>query len=627
MIKQKHISKIISAITVIMLVITMVSTVFAETVYDTENATSFVFSDEGITAIDGAYTSYTVDGTSLTIKGSGTYILSGSCQDGSITVKKGTTGVVLILNGLVLTSSTTAPITCNKSTEVVIVAADGTVNTLTDSEYNNDETHTENTEAENAVIKGKDGSKITLTGTGTLNIVSNGKNGIKGGATTETEGDAYITIENITLNITANVNDALKTDQELNILSGNITIIAQDDAIKSDLVLNIGQTGTDGPTITITNSIEGIEAATLNIYSGNINVTATDDGINAANSDLTNYSFACNIYGGNLYVNAINGDGIDSNGTLSVYGGNIEVYSSASNDNAPLDSEGTFTLSGGTVLAVGSSSMAQSPNTVSQNYITFGTNTFGMMGQNNQQSASVSIKANDAITIIDATGNTLYSATALRNASYVLFSSASLNKSSNYQLAINGTVKATALASTVSAAVGNLPGQPGAFPGTNPGQQNGQGEFMQPGNFQPQNGNLQPQNGNLQPQNANFQPQNGNLQPQNGNFQPQQGTFPEAPNGQNNQANNNYGGFPGQAPNENNTNNTDNTQNNFAELPDISNGSNNNNTNELPTIGAAQTNTPTADNTVTLVLAIGLVAVAFVALAEAAFIIIKKFKA
>ena len=366
-----------------------------------------------------------------------------------------------------LTSSTTAPIACNKSTEVVIVAADGTVNTLADSEYNNDETHTENTEAENAVIKGKDGSKITLTGTGTLNIVSNGKNGIKGGATTETEGDAYITIENITLNITANVNDALKTDQELNILSGNITIFAQDDAIKSDLVLNIGQTGTDGPTITITNSIEGIEAATLNIYSGNINVTATDDGINAANSDLTNYSFACNIYGGNLYVNAINGDGIDSNGTLAVYGGNIEVYSSASNDNVPLDSDGTFTLSGGTVLAVGSSGMAQNPNTVSQNYITFGTNTFGMMGQNNQQSTSVSIKANDAITILDATGNTLYSATALRNASYVLFSSASLNKSSNYQLSINGTVKATSVASTVSAAVGNLPGQPGAFPKAN----------------------------------------------------------------------------------------------------------------------------------------------------------------
>ncbi len=405
---------------------------------------------------------------------------------------------ILILNGLMLTSSTTAPIACNKSTEVVIVAADGTVNTLADSEYNNDETHTENTEAENAIIKGKDGSKITLTGTGTLNIVSNGKNGIKGGATTETEGDAYITIENITLNITANVNDALKTDQELNILSGNITIFAQDDAIKSDLVLNIGQTGTDGPTITITNSIEGIEAATLNIYSGNINVTATDDGINSANSDLTNYSFACNIYGGNLYVNAINGDGIDSNGTLAVYGGNIEVYSSASNDNVPLDSDGTFTLSGGTVLAVGSSGMAQNPNTVSQNYITFGTNTFGMMGQNNQQSTSVSIKANDAITILDATGNTLYSATALRNASYVLFSSASLNKSSNYQLSINGTVKATSVASTVSAAVGNLPGQPGAFPGTNPGQQNGQGEFMQPGNFQPQNGNLQPQNANFQ---------------------------------------------------------------------------------------------------------------------------------
>ena len=64
-----------------------------------------------------------IDGTSLTITAAGTYILQGSCEDGSVTVEKGVTGVTLVLNGLTLTSADTAPILCKKSTEVTIQAA------------------------------------------------------------------------------------------------------------------------------------------------------------------------------------------------------------------------------------------------------------------------------------------------------------------------------------------------------------------------------------------------------------------------------------------------------------------------------------------------------------------------
>ena len=80
-------------------------------------------------------------------------------------LKKGTTGVRLILSGLSLTSADTAPITCNKSGEVVIVAADGTENVLTDA-ASNDESNSGNENAENAVIKCKDGSAVTLCGAG-----------------------------------------------------------------------------------------------------------------------------------------------------------------------------------------------------------------------------------------------------------------------------------------------------------------------------------------------------------------------------------------------------------------------------------------------------------------------------
>src|SRR5690606_13321825 len=111
--------------------------------------------------------------------------------------------------------------------------------------------------------------------------------------------DAFLTISDPTMNISTTVNDAISAEQELNILSGTFSISAADDGICSDLLLNIGASGTDGPTIDIKESVEGIEAATLNIYSGDINIVSSDDCLNAANSDLVNYPFSLNIFGGN----------------------------------------------------------------------------------------------------------------------------------------------------------------------------------------------------------------------------------------------------------------------------------------------------------------------------------------
>ena len=71
--------------------------------------------------------------------------------------------------------------------------------------------------------------------------------------------------------------------------------------------MNVGAAGTSGPSITITDCYEGLEAATLNIRSGDIAITAEDDCLNAANSDLTNYDFSMTISGGT--VNAYSAGG------------------------------------------------------------------------------------------------------------------------------------------------------------------------------------------------------------------------------------------------------------------------------------------------------------------------------
>ena len=196
---------------------------------DTASNVTFTFTDSGVTAAGETDTGYEIDGTALTITSSGTYTVSGSCADGSIKVKKSTTGVTLVLDGLTLTSENTA-VTCGKSSEVTILVSNGTENSLSDTEQNNDDNYPENENAENAVIKCKDGTLVTLCGDGELTITANGKNGIKSGATTDEDGEASLTIRDLTLNIDAPVNDAIHAEKLLKVESGTLTIDAYSSA-------------------------------------------------------------------------------------------------------------------------------------------------------------------------------------------------------------------------------------------------------------------------------------------------------------------------------------------------------------------------------------------------------------
>ena len=348
------------------------------TSYNAADALTLTFTDSGIT---GSGSGVEISGTALTISEPGTYLLTGSCADGSVKVKKGTASVTLILSDLSLTSSTTAPITCGKSSVVTIVSADGTTNTLTDSTQNNDTEYPDNTDAENAVIKGKDGAQVVLCGSGSLTLNANGKNGIKSGtADSETAQDASLTIRELSLTINAPINDAINAEQLLNVESGTLTLDAADDALHCDLVMNIGADGTDGLTLTITNAYEGIEAAALNIASGSIDITCQDDCLNAGNSSLTNYDFEINISGGTIRACTTAGDGFDSNGTMTISGGDIEVWTANAADNQPLDADGGITVTGSTVLAAGGSSGMGLTLTAEQPYVTFGNARGGMGG-------------------------------------------------------------------------------------------------------------------------------------------------------------------------------------------------------------------------------------------------------
>ena len=290
---------------------------------------------------NATYITVTDDDSQVKITSSGTYVVTGSSSDGNITVKKGTTGVVLVLDDLDLTSTTGATVSINKEAEVKVIIS-GTV-TLTDNENPDDENSDDADVADafdGAAFKAKANSNVYVTGDGTLIINGNAKNGIKAGD------DSSLIFDGVTVNINA-VNDGINGNYDVTLLSGNFTIAAGDDAIHADHILTVGNTDGTGPTIRVTGSNEGMEGTVVNIYGGDISIVSSDDAINAANGDglyegVLDYSF--NMMGGNLVINS-QGDGIDSNGNVNLIGGNAQIHSASNGGEAGIDYDGQYYIS------------------------------------------------------------------------------------------------------------------------------------------------------------------------------------------------------------------------------------------------------------------------------------------
>ena len=293
--------------------------------YTTANAPLVTLTDSSATA-KGKYTGYEIDGTDVSITAAGTYVFSGDCDNGSITVKKGVTGVTIVLNGLTLTNDDSAAITLNKTAEASLIAAAGTTNTVADTEGSNDE---------NAAVKVKSGASLSIGGTGTLTVDGNAKNGIKGAA------DAVITVGEVKLNINA-VNDGLSCDDELNITGGTLSITAGGDAVKAS-----PDTGdTENPDTT--------SLGNVTIKGGSITLHAAEDGVQA-DGDLTISGGTFDVTANGGHTTALTDDSASCKGfkagkTLTVTGGTLTVDSADDALHAGTD----VTILGGTLtLATG----------------------------------------------------------------------------------------------------------------------------------------------------------------------------------------------------------------------------------------------------------------------------------
>lgn len=271
-----------------------------------------------------------------TIRNSGVYEISGQLKDGQILINSKDKGIVhLILNGVEISSSTSAPIFIKKAEKTVISLAENTENILTDGkDYVYEDTKGDEP---NSPLFSKD--DLTINGTGTLIINGNYNNGIVCKDHLKITGGNFL--------ITS-VDDGIIGRDLVAIKNGSFTIVSGGDGIKStnDKDEDKGLIAIEDGTFNISAKNDGIQAETnLLIANGSFTIASggrtpentgdnngTPQSSNANdNSATTSDSFKgikagveIAIGDGNFTINS-NDDAIHSNKLVTIVGGKFTI--------------------------------------------------------------------------------------------------------------------------------------------------------------------------------------------------------------------------------------------------------------------------------------------------------------
>lgn len=223
-----------------------------------ESSAVFIMLNDSTADISGNGATADSEGV-ITITAAGTYIIRGELKQGSIVVEAGATDLVkLILDDASISSSGAAPILVKSADKVILIAAEGSTNKLSDLRQAPADESSGDEEEYNAAIYSK--SNLYITGNGSIGIDTSWSDGING------RDELYI--EKVELNIEA-ADDGINGRDLLFIDSGNINIVSGGDGIKSS-----------------NNSDQTVGHIVIN--NGDFTIAADRDGIQAAGQLLIN---------------------------------------------------------------------------------------------------------------------------------------------------------------------------------------------------------------------------------------------------------------------------------------------------------------------------------------------------
>ncbi|MDJ0349971.1 carbohydrate-binding domain-containing protein [Cryobacterium sp. PH29-G1] len=417
-------------------------------------------------------------GSTVTISAAGTYVVTGQF-DGQVVVDTDQEGVVaLILYGAEISSSTSAAIAVLNA-EDVAVSLSGT-NVLTSTG--------DDDEANAALFSDAD---MTISGDGSLTVNSSLNDGIT------SQDDLMVLSGNIS--VTAG-DDGLRGKDSLTIAGGSVTVDAGGDALKSDDETDDtrGFILISGGTLDLVAGDDGMQAQTdLVITGGETMLTATDDGLKsevnlvvaggttAVESSYEGVeSYYITIEGGALDVHASD-DGInatsgtstttdvggieeaDDGAWVTVSGGETTVEAEGDG----IDSNGSALFTGGTVTVFGSSSDREGALDTNGSLVVDGgtvlaVGTTGMAVSPDASSAQgwfsaaldQTYGAGESVQVLDDSGALIMEFSSAKTFQSVVLSDASLVAGSTYTVTVGDQTAGTVVEGV--AAAGGMGGGP-----------------------------------------------------------------------------------------------------------------------------------------------------------------------
>lgn len=423
--------------------------------YDEATAARVKLADSGID-VTGAGAS--VDGSTVTLSASGTYVVDGELSNGSIVVQAGDDDKVqLVLAGASIHNESGPAICVENADKCFITLAEGAQNSLSDGASYALSGDDDNRDA--TVFSRDD---LTINGAGSLSVTGNYKHAICSNDDLRITGGV--------LDVTSK-EDAFRGKDCIKIAGGTMSVNAGDDAFHSDAFFY----AKDG-NIDVQSCYEGYEGEQVIIDGGNHSITASDDALNAAlpdsddemqtagdgsamaegamrgipdgtrgdafkegmpasgkggmqvgnaPGDMAASSSSCIIQINGGVLNLVAGfDGIDSNGNVEINGGTVLVSGPDNGMDGSLDYDLDAKVNGGVVLMVGAVGNALGLDSSTQP-VALGS----VRGSKGQE-----------VALVGADGTVLAMLTASENFSTVLASAPGVEEGQSLQIAVDGNI-------------------------------------------------------------------------------------------------------------------------------------------------------------------------------------------
>lgn len=225
--------------------------------YDADSAATITL--DGDTASSNGTGVSIADGV-VTITKAGTYLISGTLDDGQIVVNTDKTEKVwLVLDNASISCSDSSPILVRQADKVKVTLAPDSQNTLSDGE-----TYLEDEDNPDAALFSKD--DLVVNGSGSLTVNGNYKHGIAG--------NDDLVITGGTFDITSK-SHALRGKDSVSILDGTFTLTSEKDGIQASNTEDStkGWVKIDGGSFVIRSSGDGIQTETdLTVNGGSFDI-------------------------------------------------------------------------------------------------------------------------------------------------------------------------------------------------------------------------------------------------------------------------------------------------------------------------------------------------------------------